>query len=99
MTTRSLIPNPPISTAIQRTGSNDVEVLQFIQDRGITAPQFFPNGGEPDMIGNGDEPIWFTLVVHVDQWVVATPAGGGVFTFQSMDTVELEQRYNDLYTG
>lgn len=96
MTTRHLIPNPPISTAIQRISTNDTEILSFIEDHGVTNPQFYP--AEPDMIVNGDEPIWFNLVVHVNDWVIFTPGGNGIPALQSMNTTELEKRYNDLYT-
>lgn len=99
MTIRNLLPNPPVSQAIQRTTAEATEVLAFLGDRGIIQPTLFPGNGGPDMFGNGDEPIWFTLVAPISHWIVATPAGNGTYTFQAMDTTELEQRYNDLYTG
>ncbi|MGQ7313390.1 hypothetical protein ACUOFU_16915 [Microbacterium arabinogalactanolyticum] len=99
MTIRTLVPNPPISKAIQRTTSNDAEVLAFVEERGILSPRFLTESNDPDLLANGDEPVWMTIHVPVGDWVVATPAGIGTYTFAGMPTAELEARFHDPFTG
>lgn len=89
MTTIKLMQKPPIVEAIQRTGTNDQEIIDWMEANGAPAPVTIND----DTFTDGDEPVTIVLYAPAGNYIVRTPAYPGYSTWQAYNQTELDNLF------
>ncbi|MEZ7756636.1 hypothetical protein O5Y58_14070 [Microbacterium paraoxydans] len=74
---RTFQQKPPLVRALQRTGSNDTDIVEFAEElfNGDISFGFDPDGTDPDWFTDIEHPRVYGMGLPVGSWVVATGSG------------------------